>query len=187
MTKTAENFTVVNGTLNVDLDVFIVPNSLAKVNEFIFGKDERAKTMEAVCDSVGKTFNRDNDLLVQLWYTGELSDNLVDHGATITDEEGNEWYLSYLSQYSYLPVKLFAGMEDGDTLRVKMPMAAYRWIDKENDEGFEKKMPVELVVTLHLNQADYRYRYHGSFASVLEDLIKVRKAYDLTKSDKAAC
>ena len=164
-------FTIASSTLNqnhpvidISLNVFIVPNSLMTVNDvFDAFRPSYEMVMKDVLAQKGEELDNEKDLLVQLWYTNGDTENLSDHGLNfevVGDENGG--VISIPNELSFLPVKLFDGLGEGDKVDVDVPAWIYQM-------GQHKKNAT-LRLHLTLDQSDYRYRRYGDFASLLNTL-----------------
>jgi len=146
--------TVINRNIVVG-DVFIVPNSLCALSEMAPSARERIKRDLARLSVYGLLDRvKEDEPLVQLWFTNKDCDNWLDH-----HWEGMPFYGGKENQYAglaaYWPVRALMGIEEGDTFKARM-------VDYKGEEW-------ELILTP--NQEGYRYLHHGSFGKVLRDLL----------------
>ena len=121
--------------------LFIVPNSLWKFNS---NDDFIAEIRKATLEDFGVKLS-EGDILVQVWAYNEESDNWSDHGVKIGQD-----YKRPGGFPSNLPVSLFEGLKEGDTITL-------------NHEGEE--------IILTLSQRSARYSRFGGFHEVLNDLL----------------
>lgn len=150
----------------IEVDTFIVPNSLASTADLCtpFQNDEVTRLVKFNNDN-GRNFNVVTGKCVQLWYTGENtcgSENLEDHGFKLLDENGEECYMNLGFRSGYIPVGIFDGKKEGDIVDIVVP--AYRW----NDDNQQHEVKVTLRCTLR--QSKYRYRNFGTFETCLARL-----------------
>jgi hypothetical protein len=140
---------VING------DVFIIPNDLCRVSDFL------PCSQEHVIENLKNFgFNEidESTLLVQVWATGPEVDNWSCHGwlpEFLDNEEINSIGELSIERFpDYLPVSLFIGMKEGDNVM----------INTKPEESLKKG----LKITLKLAQLKYRYRNWGPFEKVLQ-------------------
>lgn len=149
---------IVNGTINATLEAFIIPNSANLVTDWMIPSQqermaEKAKKISAVA---GCGFDATSDKLVQLWFVGMGSENLVDHATMAEDENGNEYVLC--ADIERLPEAVFRGHKEGDVIEVPLPATC---------KGKSGNIEVVINAKIKLNQRDYRYRRFGNFEEVL--------------------
>jgi hypothetical protein len=136
-------------------DIFIIPNACAKVSEFpSSAKEGMIKNLKRFGFSID-----DNTILVQVWATGPEVDNWSCHGwlpEFMTEEEINiiGKDISVKKFPAYLPVSFFKGMKEGQSVIIRI----------KPDEQFKKG----LLISLKLNQLEYRYGNLGPFEKVLQ-------------------
>ena len=157
-------------SISFDADVFIVPNALGNLSNMPESDAKRrADMLKKIYTSNGGTIiNADpSKPLVDLWWSSEdlKSENLCDHGANIP---GLDIHLQP-TLIGYLPVNLFTGMTDGDTVNITVP--GYELPEVSAAQlGINS---VDLHITAHLNQMNYRYRTFGKFGNCLACLLQV--------------
>lgn len=143
------------------VEVFVVPNRAAMVGEFLDCQQEGiSNLMSTICDMKGMTFDPENDRMAELWFVSEKdleSENLRSHGLNI-NIDGN-WYSSFLP-CSYLPVKLFEGHKEGDSMQLYYPVTV------KDCDGNE--ISVLINMDLKLTQLTSRYYHRGNFEDALE-------------------
>lgn len=149
---------IVNGTINANLDTFIIPNSASLVTDWMTPSQQERMTKKAekISAVAGCGFDAANDKLVQLWFVGMGSENLVDHATMAEDENGNQYVLC--ADIERLPETLFRGHKEGDVIEVPLPATC---------KGEDGNIEVVLNAKIKLNQRDYRYRRFGNFEEVL--------------------
>lgn len=126
--------------------VFIVPNSLRGVKN-VFNPEQIEGKVKTISEKTGKEYDPQTTVLVEVWAADDQCDNWSCHYKRVDGEE--------IKFPTYLPVDLFEGKKEGDTV-------TFKW----------GKYDIELT----LNQLDYRYRSFGAFEKVLDDLIDQYKA-----------
>lgn len=148
----------VNGekVVRFNADVFIIPNGLHRVCEYLSDsvKKSKAELATRVCELNGlEEFDIEHDRLIQLWFTSkELgSDNICRHGFGIIEDGKEDFMTPY--DMEELPVKIFEGKSEGDTISIKVP---------DGD--------IILDMNVTLNQQDYRYKNFGTFDQCIEKL-----------------
>lgn len=150
---------VENGKLEVNGDVFIIPNGMGTVNDFISGKEFHRRVLDAIQFASNGTHIDDKSLLVETWIVSkELgTDNLSDHGGKYIGEDGEIHGTGHLDRY--IPFDLLNGHKEGDVVDITIPRGTYDF-----NEGFD------IVLHLRLAQKEYRYSRFGSFEDVLKRL-----------------
>lgn len=152
---------------SIEADVFIIPNSLA-----VMGRDNKYWNFvdTDLFYSSRKANGIDTDdtsANVQVWITNTEHDNMVDHVFGVTTKNGDK-YVGRL--YGYLPVEIFDGKVEGDTIEVNLlgnfaKKIGSSYIDIDISKYFY------VAGKLKLNQLSYRYRRFGRFEEVLSKLI----------------
>lgn len=152
--------------IEFDADVFIIPNVICKVSDFIVDVDEMTVYTENVLRMNGMDPSNARDTyLVQLWFISkELeSDNVARHGFHAM-VDGKEQRISPFNM-EHLPVSLFEGHNEGDTINIKVPV----YVD--NYVGDDTRTFAEMDITVTLAQLKYRYRAMGKFDELLKELL----------------
>ena len=154
--------------IDIDVDLFIIPNSLGKLNDFYeFARSDKEQLFKDVLDTNGYTYDKDNEFFVETWAVGKSvdSDNLHDHGFTVTID-GQEVFLRFPGRF--LPASIFEGKCEGDTIELKIPVSTA----VRNSKAPKKKIQVMLNAKITLAQLKYRYGRFGTFDEVLNRLKK---------------
>jgi len=146
---------VING------DVFIIPNSAAKINEF-FEPEKKRELMKSICKMNGVEFNEEKDLCVETWIVSKefCSDNVADHNIRTVNEDGNIVLIG-LNSGRFIPSCLLKDHNEGETIDIKLPI----WININRAETAED---TEVTFRLTLAQEKYRYKRFGSFQEVFK-------------------
>lgn len=153
---------------NIELagDVFIVPNSLGKGSSRLLSGSTIKELLVNNFPDLGN-----DDRVVETWSCSPgVSENLQDHGFYAVDETGHDWYVRPVMGANYVPVSVFTGKHEGDTVYLTISAIARRFERKDGDiECFERD--ITLSMTLTLAQAKYRYRSFGNFEECLQKLL----------------
>ena len=161
-------FTEINGikTLTFNAEAFIIPNHAGAANDYLLFGEERKKFLDKISqeNNCGE-LDFDNDQCCQLWFCSDDldTDNLVDHGAFIKMDNDEEIWIR--PEVSVLPVKLFNGKKEGDTVVINIPWHPSFIYGRRSNENAE---PLSLVLHVKLNQQSYRYRGFGNFEDALQ-------------------
>lgn len=142
--------------------VFIVPNSLNKIGEFMM-PEPRREFLTKLAELNHWDNVTDETLLVQLWFHDKETlhtDNLIDHGFRVTFDEV-EYPAHVDSSFQFLPVSLFEGKKEGDKVHIDMPVTI-----RDKEGKFDAVIHMDVI----LDQLNYRYRRFGTFERVLYDL-----------------
>lgn len=161
-----------NKQITVNAEAFIIPNSASKVARIWEDDSEYAikyqqPKYQKVYDDNDLT-RRDNDKLVQLWYTSEElhSENLCNHGFSI-DIEGTRYYVeNHDVQIAMIPSQLLKGVNENETFDVtikNLPVYGDRC-------DYEPTMRIDLTLHCTAKQLEYRYKRFGAFQDVLNQV-----------------
>ncbi len=139
---------------------FVVPNSMITAND-LYNPETRIPWLEELAriNNV-KVADMANEPLVELWFTDKESlgsENLCDHGFT-AEVNGEECF--FVPSITYLPVSFFKDLKEGDKIHFTVPI-----------ENPAVGIKASLVMTVELNQRDFRYRRFGDFQDVLGSLL----------------
>ena len=167
--NTNENGTplILRSTLG-NAHMFIIPNGLCRKGDFIVSSVSKQFPLadgfkygwekENVCD--------DEDLMVQVWFTGHDSENWGDHSIPdlvveandmerrnayrdLDDKEYNKKVIGNSRMGSWAPISWFEGKKEGDVIDIVIHGC---------------------TVSFTLSQLNFRYRSFGSFENCLETL-----------------
>lgn len=150
-------------------DMFIVPNGISSLEreerKWWNGFTERAN---ARLEHMGcQDRIRDTDKVVQIWISGEGTDDWGSHELPFEIQEAlglDEKDRCFFQEM--IPVRWVEGLKEGDTFRLYL-------------EGKEEIIAIDI----RLNQKDYRYRTYGTFEQVLRQLLE---AHDRRLAEKYA-
>lgn len=140
--------------LRFDAKVFIVPNTLISPSEYVSPayKRELIEFQKEIYELNELGEFSETDELVHLWFHNEDSENIVDHGLVVENIDGLPLTIRP-TQLGRLPIKLFEGLKEGDTLILGAPY-----------------LDITMDITLTLEQFYWRYRAFGPFEACLEKL-----------------
>ena len=140
-------------------NVFIVPNAYTTLEEN-FDQETLLKVYQFINYGLDKPLDRiSEEKFIQVWYVtpGDSDSNWRDHGI-----DGYNELKGYKPISIYLPVSLFRGYKEGDTITVNLPIT----------KNTRKASDIDAVkVSLTLKQKDYRYGNFGKFEEVLERIV----------------
>lgn len=147
-----------DGTLAIDCEMFIIPNSLNRASTFLCNAGRFKESANVILTANGLETESD-PVLMQVWIVADSMecDNLNDHIGVFTAEDGSESF--YGQVWSYLPASLFKNAKEGDTVTVHIPAGVY---------GYSREF--ETVLNTTLSQKKFRYRDFGAFEAVFERL-----------------
>lgn len=144
--------------ISAKASAFIVPNPACPIKKCMDRKGLISR-MKDICDLNGVAFN-ENDRLIEMWFHSEElnTENLIDHGGSIEDSEGNVKRI-YV-QGIYIPESIIRNCKEGDTITYKM---------RGSIGNPKEDLILELELTLQ--QKGYRYSRYGNFEKVLASLL----------------
>lgn len=157
-----------NNGIHINADLFIIPNSAAKIEDLIdISRENNLKYMQKICELNGMKFDEQNDYLIETWYCSEEfeCDNIPDHSIYCNTEDGQRCIIGVESR-RWLPSNLFKGKKEGDTINVKIPV----WV-RINNRNNGDAIDAIADFTITLSQTKYRYARFGNFEEVLEKVI----------------
>lgn len=178
-----------NTTMNlipvtINCDAFIVPNHPGTIDLKYSAGQRLAARLERVAEINDFDFDREKDIVVQLWFVNkEISTNFQDHGFYAMYE--NEEYHFSGTELNYLPTSVFEGHVEGETISIDIPMKPVFKLDPKTDETVrlrDRKMTdfeddnieevPEFIITFNitLKQQGYRYMRFGNFEDVLKSI-----------------
>lgn len=137
-------------TIKLAGEMFIIPNSLTKVRDFVFTSYQ--EELKELCN-LNNISDADNQYMLQIWVViPEMSDNLGDHGILINDE-------GYRCRCGSIPFDLVKDLKEGDTVTAKF-------------DGWHTDTADTVVFELELTakQLEYRYRSFGAWEEVCRAL-----------------
>lgn len=152
---------------------FIVPNSLSRLGN-MWDAEQRLSALNRLAELNDWDPFTNDDILVQVWLHDNETlkcDNLIDHYWDFTT--GNTNYSGRISfYYGMLPISLFNGKKEGDSIKVKIPVTALKgqipWL-VDNPQREEVEIGINMD-GLKLQQKGFRYSNYGTFEEVLEKL-----------------
>lgn len=140
-------------TIKLAGEMFIIPNSLTKVRDFVFTSYQ--EELKELC-KLNNISDADNQYMLQIWVViPEMTDNLGDHGILINDE-------GYRCRCGNIPFDLVKDLKEGDTVTVKF--------DGWQNTDTADTVPVVFELELTAKQLEYRYRSFGAWEEVCRAL-----------------
>jgi len=167
-------------------EIFIVPNSLAKLDQF-FGSIKSQYQRLCDAETAYQEFSELHDWLVQVWtimpvaknengskmFPGlnfdEEVENFEDHEGFL--ELSGGWTAAISHRQSYIPVRCFDGLREGDSVALKYPLKIHLWNETTGEHKTFWSEDVSIPVVVRLTQTKYRYRQYGSFEECLGKLL----------------
>lgn len=160
------------GEVIIDCIGFIIPNSIKTQSSFLADcvKQRFRNYLLQCCSdnfiSTKSTSDVSDVKCVEMWFCARdtaATDNMVDHGFYILDENGVEQPCHFLSTMSqFIPVRLLQNAKEGDVVPVKM-RGKYGKAEAAKD--------IEITLNIHLSQTTTRYCRFGRFEEVLSKLL----------------
>lgn len=117
-------------------DVFVIPNRVGTVGKLCEHVQRRVYELA----EINKMPIGSEDVLIGLWFVGEETENLVDHGTMFGGKHRR-------AKCNLIPAKLLMGLHEGEMLKINLPC----------DNGDIIRCEVKAA------QKKYRYRSFGSF------------------------
>lgn len=159
-----------NKLVEINADMFIIPNSAMKIKDFFWYRyiDEKEYARKDLAfyknlyTDNNKEFN-DDDFYPQIWLTNNEFDNIIRHGFAI-DVNGGRYFIdnSNMSLLENCP-RCLIDIKEGETATVLV-----RDIKATNGFGDNAEtIMVDIMFHLTANQHEYRYRNFGTFEEVL--------------------
>lgn len=151
---------------SAEADIFIIPNPLVCVTDFLGNEVERKLQVLAEFNAGNKLGIQNPNLepLVQIWWSSSelCSENLCDHGAHIIGKNGERITLP-TNFLQYVPVSIFKDAKESDVIDISITHSM-------------SVLPpyTSSMISYHFkakcSQLNYRYAGHGRFEEVLEKL-----------------
>lgn len=156
---------IIDKVVKCNVSAFIVPNRASLASSYLIRPEERVKAFEDLANDNSMLYNSEKDHLVQLWlHSKDLNtENLVDHGGSVEDENGTKYRINLPSKFGFLPESFFDGKVEGDSIHIKTPATAHV-------PGESKEIDIVLDMNLTLKQQGYRYSRFGNFEEVLKEV-----------------
>ena len=160
--------TIDMSNIHLTANIFIIPNRAPQIDDFFeCVQAEKLDYATRIAELNGFTFDSKKDYLVETWMVCEEydCDNLADHGIHYQDTDGTEYAIGIES--AYLPSNLFDGKQEGDVIKVKLPI----WYSTETQFYKIGSTCTTADFEITLNQGDYRYCRFGTFEEVLKKVM----------------
>lgn len=158
--------------LELNMDIFIVPNPLAKIGSFVTESMRKFVTKVNEMNG-GEDINPEKSQFVELWYTSTDTDNLVDHGMKFLNKDALKCFMR--PEISAMPVSLFKDLKEGETIKLKA-VSNYFIIDQHVARRLmeDDKPDGEVILNLNLtaSQLKYRYKDFGKFEELIFKLMR---------------
>ena len=154
--------TTIKTIIDSNFDLFIIPNNIVRLDDMcLFGRS-RAMNEFAKLNNISMS---KSEPLVEVWVTGELTENLGDHGFNIrlSAIDDRPIHIGGFHNYMLMPVKMFSGKKEGDSMNIILPFNIY-----SNNPDFSDG---ELHANIKLSQTKYRYKRFGNFEDTLDHLM----------------
>ena len=168
----------------VNCDAFIIPNHASKANQYMSQTIAQSiiEFNKNIAELSDLEYDPETDYILQLWLTGEASENFARHGFKVTvdnlEYRFSEYHLEDLSQ------SFFKDHKEGDIVTLTIPVTPSHAFDtsiedkelrRKNyidymDDAYEptKEAPLfHITFNIKLNQRDYRYCSFGNFEEVM--------------------
>ena len=160
-----------NPLVTVEADVFIIPNSVGTLSQFMADhvRNRIDNYANGIMEATGLEYDNKKEKFVECWFCNNVSDNFADHGIDI-QINGKEYRIFPGTINNHLPVSIFEGHVEGDKVKVIIPgvECIINYDRKSKDKEITKVIDLEMILTL--NQKSYRYKNYGTFDELLKSL-----------------
>ena len=145
-------------------DMFIVPNQYSKMNENSLEYYNNRRLFSALTELhfLNGTFPNFDDRTVMVWYTNDLTQNLVDHMMLFI--VNGKHYIARLKTRDFLTESIARMFHEGETTTLKMVL--------ELDDPDGKDLEVTMIAHITPRQQAYRYASFGTWESALDYVTK---------------
>lgn len=145
-------------------DMFIVPNRYSKMKENSLEYYSNRRLFSALTELhfLNGTFPNFDDRTVMVWYTNDLTQNLVDHMMLVI--VNGKRYIARLKTRDYLTESIARMFHEGETTTLKMVL--------ELDDPDGKDLEVTMIAHITPRQQAYRYASFGTWESALDYVTK---------------
>ena len=147
-------------------DMFIVPNqySRMKENSLEYYNNRRLYSALAELHFINGTFPDFNDRTVMVWYTNDLTQNLVDHMMLFI--VNGKYYIARLKTRDFLTESIARMFHEGETTTLKMVL------ELEAHDPDAKDLEVTMIAHITPRQQAYRYASFGTWDDALDYVTK---------------
>lgn len=166
-TMTIEHGNVVIETNNIyDIefemywDMFIVPNQYSPMNKNSLEYYNNRRLFSALTELhfLNGTFPNFDDRTVMVWYTNDITENLVDHMMLFI--VNGKHYIARLKTSDFLTESIARMFHEGETTTLKMVL--------ELDDPDGKDLEVTMIAHITPRQLAYRYASFGTWDDALD-------------------
>lgn len=141
-------------------DMFIVPNQYSPMNKNSLEYYNNRRLFSALTELhfLNGTFPNFDDRTVMVWYTNDLTQNLVDHMMLFI--VNGKRYIARLKTRDYLTESIARMFHEGETTTLKMVL--------ELDDPDGKDLEVTMIAHITPRQLAYRYASFGTWDDALD-------------------
>ena len=172
-TMTIERGNVVIETNHIDdiefemyWDMFIVPNQYSPMNKNSLEYYNNRRLFSALTELhfLNGTFPNFDDRTVMVWYTNDLTQNLVDHMMLVI--VNGKRYIARLKTRDFLTESIARMFHEGETTTLNMVL------ELEAHDPDAKDLEVTMIAHITPRQQAYRYASFGTWDDVLDYVTK---------------
>ena len=141
-------------------DMFIVPNQYSPMNKNSLEYYNNRRLFSALTELhfLNGTFPNFDDRTVMVWYTNDITQNLVDHMMLFI--VNGKHYIARLKTRDYLTESIARMFHEGKTTTLKMVL--------ELDDPDGKDLEVTMIAHITPRQLAYRYASFGTWDDALD-------------------
>ena len=145
-------------------DMFIVPNQYSPMNKNSLEYYNNRRLFSALTELhfLNGTFPNFDDRTVMVWYTNDLTQNLVDHMMLFI--VNGKHYIARLKTRDFLTESIAQMFHEGETTTLKMVL--------ELDDPDGKDLEVTMIAHITPRQLAYRYASFGTWDDALDYVTK---------------
>ena len=145
-------------------DMFIVPNQYSPMNKNSLEYYNNRRLFSALTELhfLNGTFPNFDDRTVMVWYTNDITENLVDHMMLFI--VNGKRYIARLKTRDYLTESIARMFHEGETTTLKMVL--------ELDDPDGKDLEVTMIAHITPRQQAYRYASFGTWDDALDYVTK---------------
>ena len=154
------------GTIKANAEIFIIPNSAAKISGYFEIFREKYRNLaNKICKDNNLEFNENKDYMVETWICSDdlRTENLADHGCKIM-VDGKKYYLENGAIKRDIPSTVLYNLKEGES--ITLIFNDIKIVDYDSDDYDEYLINLELNITA--SQTKYRYARFGKFEDVLK-------------------
>ncbi len=152
----------INTIATVNADIFVIPNSAGKIENFIPFEDS-LNEMKQICELNGYGEFDKNDPLIQVWVCDNKCENYQNHYPKFTAEGKTYRY----NLTSFIPYSILKNVKEGETIDLDLPVTGFHI----NEDDTESSIDTVISFKLTAKQTSYRYRRFGNFEEVVERVV----------------